>query len=103
MKLYATVQSERATKGQGGQKFINIEVKDEKENIIVSGRLETFDNGISIYFTTIGQSHNQSINSFYNYFTDQKGKKQKDEKTCKHEFPSFHGTCQKCGINRSMV
>ena len=30
MKLYATVSSERATKGQGGNQFLEIEIKAEK-------------------------------------------------------------------------
>lgn len=36
MKLYATTTSERASKGQGGNKFLTIQVKDEKEAIILT-------------------------------------------------------------------
>lgn len=35
MKLYATVTSERASKGQGGNKFIDIEFKNEKKETIL--------------------------------------------------------------------
>ena len=35
MKLYATIQSERATKGQGGNEYLNIVVKNEFENDIL--------------------------------------------------------------------
>jgi len=33
MKLYATVQSERASKGQGGNKFIRFTLKDESKQV----------------------------------------------------------------------
>jgi hypothetical protein len=33
MKLYATTTSERATKGQGGNKYLSIEVLDGDKNI----------------------------------------------------------------------
>lgn len=33
MKLYATVSSERATKGQGGQEHIEIDIRDEEKLI----------------------------------------------------------------------
>lgn len=32
MKLYATVTSERASKGQGGNEFLDIQIKAEKLN-----------------------------------------------------------------------
>jgi hypothetical protein len=34
MKLYATIQSERATKGQGGNDYLNINIKDENEKVV---------------------------------------------------------------------
>lgn len=34
MKLYATTTSERASKGQGGNKFLCIEVQNEKKEVI---------------------------------------------------------------------
>ena len=34
MKLYATATSERASKGQGGNNFIDIAVRDDSEAII---------------------------------------------------------------------
>lgn len=34
MKLYATVSSERATKGQGGNDFLSIEIYNENNDII---------------------------------------------------------------------
>jgi hypothetical protein len=34
MKLYATTTSERASKGQGGNDYIDIIITDEKQNVI---------------------------------------------------------------------
>lgn len=36
MKLYATTTSERASKGQGGNDYLDIKITDEKENLIMS-------------------------------------------------------------------
>lgn len=45
MKLYATVSSERATKGQGGNEYLNIDVKNEAEVVILSVR--AFPSGLN--------------------------------------------------------
>jgi hypothetical protein len=34
MKLYATTTSERASKGQGGNEYLQIEITDDKKNIL---------------------------------------------------------------------
>ncbi len=34
MKMYATIQSERATKGQGGNEYLKIIVRNEKQQCI---------------------------------------------------------------------
>ena len=39
MKLYATTTSERASKGQGGNNYLNIIVRDESEQRIAELRL----------------------------------------------------------------
>ena len=90
MKLYATVTSERATKGQGGNKFLAIQVKDEKEKCILT---------IAMNFDGLGQWHiakafgeyramcemekaiNESIMGWL-YKQEKKGKKQKGERKC---------------------
>lgn len=42
MKLYATITSERATKGQGGNQFLNIIIRDQNQEemmrVLVNGR-----------------------------------------------------------------
>lgn len=40
MKLYATTTSERASKGQGGNVFLAIEIKDDNEEVIGVIRLK---------------------------------------------------------------
>lgn len=41
MKLYATITSERATKGQGGNEYLFIIVKDEKQETIFELQLQS--------------------------------------------------------------
>lgn len=86
MKLYATVTSERATKSQGGQKYvqanltvdrthvISITLKAEGEDVEV---WETPAKGSPILLKTI------------------KGKRQKGE--CLHDWDSY-GKCAMCGL-----
>lgn len=46
MKLYATVTSERASKGQGGNKYLKIVVTDEnKENLLIVA-LEPYEDSV---------------------------------------------------------
>lgn len=76
MKLYATVQSERATKGQGGNKFIRMELTAENKEYF--GTIEFSPDEIKgIYFLTYidraGESHTIDTMRI-------KGKRQKDEK-----------------------
>lgn len=51
MKLYATVQSERASKSQGG-KNLDIIVLNEKREKIFEANLKSLKNGTEIYATT---------------------------------------------------
>ena len=44
MKLYATVQSERASKGQGGNEYIDISLKDENGQSVC--RMKFVENGL---------------------------------------------------------
>lgn len=54
MKLYATVTSERATKGQGGNKFLSIDIRDEKKEIIRSMSILPHDEGFLILWHSGG-------------------------------------------------
>ena len=82
MKLYATVTSERATKGQGGNKFLNIELKAEKiegkptpANIYLL-RLEIIDDKL---FATLLDYSNGTIQNLITFRPAPKGKQQKGE------------------------
>lgn len=46
MKLYATVTSERASKGQGGNKFLEIELKVRDRNVPIGLILLDYKNDI---------------------------------------------------------
>lgn len=70
MKIYASVQSERATKGQGGNKYINISITDENKTQIAHFSVMPMASG----------GYNLSVvheDGGYNKFI--KGKKQKDD------------------------
>lgn len=78
MKLYATVTSERASKGQGGRELL-IEVFNEERLKVLEGEIRYTENGLKIYVsTTIGdrETENQCID----FFLPTKGKQQKGEK-----------------------
>lgn len=94
MKLYATVTSERATKGQGGNDFLEIIVTlNDKFNKYLSlfiqqdGSIELSNSsGVMIY-------RNNAVE-----FTEAKGNKQKDE-TCEHGYGKLNngiGACPSC-------
>lgn len=46
MKLYATVRSERASKGQGGNEFLDIIVLDDNREEVMRTRIEPFSDSI---------------------------------------------------------
>jgi len=87
MKIYATVTSERASKGQGGNKYLEIEVKAEK--------LEEIPTRANIYRLSLKVEDNRLYAEFHDYsngttqdlitFRGQpKGEKQKGDK-CAHK------------------
>lgn len=99
MKLYATTTSERASKGQGGNEYLFLQVKNEKEKPILT---------IAFDFDGLGQWHiakafgeyramyemreaiNQSIDGwFFEQEQKAKGEKKKDDiwNTMEKEFP----------------
>lgn len=93
MKLYATVTSERATKGQGGNHHIIVNLKDENENVMavvtVHPRVDNvpvifFQAHHKLAYVTTSPSEHDAILSIEAI----KGKKQKDVKVknpCGHE------------------
>ncbi len=54
MKIYGTLTSERATKGQGGQKFLDLEIRNAKEETVFAFHIEPTANGDSFVFGSIG-------------------------------------------------
>lgn len=70
MKLYATVTSERASKGQGGNEFIGIDLKDE--NQVVFGTINVYPTEDLYTFVRV---HGKGAE----FSRETKGKKQKDE------------------------
>lgn len=96
MRLYATVTSERASKGQGGNKYLDIDIfTTSKENATHRIKAVYNDDGmITVSFTAIffGGEKTLAIDTIY---TDVpiKGERQKGEKRCdfcgntKEEFP----------------
>jgi len=93
MKLYATTTSERATKGQGGNIFLDIEVKDELKNNILNIKLSPFGEN-KLTHCIIRKEGDEKI-LWAGYL---KGKSQKGE--CKHFIvKDDYGKeyCQECG------
>jgi hypothetical protein len=50
MKLYATVTSERASKGQGGNEYVNINITNEQKHLIAYVQLKPLQNNLSFRF-----------------------------------------------------
>jgi len=68
MKLYASVTSERATKGQGGE-YLDIEVKGENKKTILELHIEEKDDMYEITGYAINAEHapNRRSESYITY------------------------------------
>ena len=88
MKLYATVESERASKGQGGNDYLDIVIKDETEAVAWNIHIETFTEKRLILelFSKPGEIIRQ--------YHEIKGKKQKGE--CEHKWQKVEKDCYWC-------
>ncbi len=86
MILYATITSERASKGQGGNDFLEIEVKDENRNNILELKIIPKDDQFILEGYAISQ-HSGKRSEYYIKYELAKGNKQKGEKcpVCKKE------------------
>lgn len=73
MKLYATIASERASKGQGGNDYLQIQIQNSGQ--IVFGSLAVTPNG-RVY----GSIHGTKIDIHPVFTEAEKGEKQKGEK-----------------------
>lgn len=103
MKLYATVASERAKKGQGGNEFLEIifNCKErEVERTLGVLKLKAVKNGVQMEMDT-EQSYNHG---FFPVVWENKGERQKGEKVCSHcgarvktSLEEWH--CSNCGVD----
>lgn len=87
MKLYATTTSERASKGQGGNKYLNIDILDEEENLIAYISVLSYNDKptIKIYYDIDLIEKPEMIGEYLSKAINIKGKKQKTAK------------CSECG------
>ena len=92
MKLYATVTSERASKGQGGNEFIKIYLHDENNQIVC--QMMFIENGLGYELVLDGYDEiGMTFTQFPCGYCKEKGKKQKGEHVC-----SECEVCSECGI-----
>lgn len=102
MKLYATVRSERAVKGQGGNKKLEITILlGDKTNPIRLGYIDVFYHKkykiFSVYRTWLEDGMRvQHIDEKSGMITNQeKGEQQKGE--CQHSYCDDDAVCINCG------
>lgn len=101
MKLYATVTSERASKGQGGNREVVINLKiDPKARIEVGNLVMSCENDVyTIYYYPINQNcTDQEIKGGRVLLYETKGEKQKGEKcpTCFAQYSEKTMWCEHC-------
>lgn len=102
MQYYATVSSERATKGQGGNEYVRIEVLDENRERIAFLSFLPLDGNTHMQFALYDpdwrfSEYRQKGERFsMSGIVETKGKRQKDEKreACGHLRNS--GDCSDC-------
>lgn len=78
MKLYATTTSERASKGQGGNDFLEINVQDENKHTFLELKILPKDEYIQLSGWVVQPSARRSEQYFE--FEVQKGEKQKGDR-----------------------
>jgi hypothetical protein len=93
MKLYAKTTSERASKGQGGNKFLNIDITvGERDYQVDAGRVAVREDGNWFYIDYYEPSKDEGKNLLT---IEQKGKKQKGEE-CLHNYCDDNRKCIAC-------
>lgn len=100
MNLYATTTSERATKGQGGNEYLEIAVKGEDQKVFLEIIVTHDANEYHVrgYAISPQQSTGRRSEQYIAYDI-QKGEKKKDE--CEHRYPNGRSSdgkiyCVKC-------
>lgn len=91
MKLYATVTSERASKGQGGNERVEAEIRDEEKQIAVVRAIPDGTN-TRIYVRILGSIDFEKTFSV----STGKGEKQKGECNGRHESVQAILDCHIC-------
>ena len=88
MKLYSTTTSERASKGQGGNQFLSIDINDELNQVIAHIYVKDLENGngeITINNFIRGQHTTDKFRLYSKKIVKAiKGKQKKGDK-CRHE------------------
>ena len=78
MKLYATVTSERATKGQGGE-YLDIEIQNEARDVIATIKVrDQYSNGTDI---VVWHGNSATVTAYKDCAMDKKGEQKKGEMT----------------------
>lgn len=98
MKLYATVTSDRASKGQGGNKQIVVDLLIDPIQRLEVGRvvMECVDNIYTIYYYPINENcTDQAINNGRILLYQTKGNNQKG--VCLHDWDNY-GKCTTCKV-----
>lgn len=80
MKLYATATSERASKGQGGNERLDIEVMNEAKQPILTVNIGRFDNETMLMTIHNWIENKETKTKFISI--EEKGNKQKTAKIC---------------------
>lgn len=103
MKLYSTVTSERASKGQGGNDKLIIEIQvGSQRKLLARLHVEQIHGNVAIYSLIIGGIGGDKIAELIDTtclcpncaLGKTKGKKKKDE--CRHDYDNY-GKCCNCG------
>lgn len=93
MKLYSTITSERASKSQGGNKFIeNVITINEEQGVIVNVRYDNPESKLPELNIIIDRTRFEKVNILH----ETKGKRQKSEHVCS---TFVHGKCATCGAD----
>ena len=95
MKLYATTTSERASKGQGGNDFLEIKVQDKNKHTFLEVTIIPVDDIIVMKGYWVDDENKRS-ERYFQYETKVKGERQREDDNCRviqnfgEQHPLFH-------------
>lgn len=98
MKLYATTTSERASKGQGGNKYLDIQLTDNTGDNFLSVKvsqintISEYDGDLLEYRVVIKNRNIELVNR--SHWIKIKGKSQKGEKCASGHLQDLDGRCK---------